>query len=59
MSKKLVETPVKDLVGNPNKHTGSDVSKYDGEPGLPARTSSKNAVPEVTYDGAGAKKKGK
>lgn len=48
--KSLLNTPADNLeAGNPNDRKGGP-GKYDGVPGLPARTSSKNALPEKTYD---------
>ncbi len=45
----LIHTPMDDIVGNPKEHRGGP-GVYDGEPGLPGRTPSPNAVPEKTYD---------
>lgn len=57
MKSQLVNTPVESLVGNPNNRKGSASNTYNGEPGLPQRTSSPNAVPEVTRDSEGLPKK--
>ena len=44
-NKKLVSTPIQDLVGDPkNLQPGKGI--WNGEPGFPGRTSSPNAVPE-------------
>jgi hypothetical protein len=41
-----------DMVAKPTSgYKGSTASKYDGEEGLQQRTSSPNAVPEVSRDG--------
>lgn len=45
----LIHSPVDDLVGNP-KERQPGAGTWNGEPGLPGRTPSPNAVAEKTYD---------
>lgn len=56
--KKLVNTPIEQLVGNPDNRRGSTEGSYDGLPGLPQRTSSPNAQPERTMDRVSGVQKG-
>lgn len=48
----LVKSPVEYLCGDPHA-LDSSAGIYDGVPGLPQRTESKNAVPEKLQDTAG------
>ena len=52
MSNKLVETPVQGSPSSSPKPSGKVAT--NGIPGLPPRTSSPSAVPEVTYDQNGS-----
>ena len=45
------KSPVDPIASPPSGYKGSTSSKYDGEEGLQQRTSSPNAVPEVSRDG--------
>lgn len=45
----LVQTPVDELMGNPSDHQQAS-GQWNGEPNMPQRTSSPNAVPELTRD---------
>ena len=51
MSNKILETPVENVDQN-HSHKGGP-GTYDGEPSMPARTPSPNAVPEKTFDHEG------
>ena len=48
----LIDTPMENVKQNPSKKA-SGPATYNGEPGLPQRTHSPNAVDEVTYDRSG------
>lgn len=53
----LIHTPVEELVGDPkDRKPGAGV--WNGEPGLPSRTPSPNALPEKTFDETPGLKKG-
>lgn len=54
MSKKLLETPVEGKIETGTR--GDSAATYNGEPGLPQRSSSKDGVDEVTYNNFGEKK---
>jgi len=46
------KSPMEMVATPPSSYKGSTASKYDGSEGLqPGRTSSPNAVPEVSRDG--------
>lgn len=50
---KLIKTPVEYLCGDPEAHEHEKAEgKFNGEPGLPQRTGSKEALPELTRDEA-------
>lgn len=51
-------SPMKPIASPPAGYKGTTASKYDGEEGLQQRTSSPNAVPEVSRDGAQPTKPG-
>ena len=46
---KTIKTPMKGMNSYPKKSPGT----YDGEPGYPKRTTSKDSLPEKTYDKSG------
>lgn len=48
-NKNLVNTPVENLMGNPSDYKQAS-GVWDGELNMPQRTSSPNAVPELTRD---------
>lgn len=45
----LTTGPVDELMGNPSDYKQAS-GVWDGEPNMPQRTSSPNAVPELTRD---------
>lgn len=45
----LVSTPVDELCGNPSDYKQAS-GEWNGEPNMPKRTDSPNAVPELTRD---------
>lgn len=51
VDKKLIDTPVEDVSGNPSDLRGDSDDVYGGEPGWPKTTGQK--MPEVSYDNIG------